>query len=159
VTVQIVALEERMKKVFRPNKEVEYLLSIPGVGFILAVVIVSEVGDVARFLSASHFASYAGTTPSVHANGGKVRIGQLRSDVNRYRKWAFVEAANAISRNHRRWPHCHAARLYERVRSRRGQQIAIGAVARHLAESTYWMLTKGEQYKEPEKGSISSTKR
>jgi transposase len=37
VTVEIVALEERMKKVFKPNKEVDYLLSIPGVGFILAV--------------------------------------------------------------------------------------------------------------------------
>jgi transposase len=37
VAVQIVALEERMKKVFKPNKEVDYLLSIPGVGFILKV--------------------------------------------------------------------------------------------------------------------------
>ena len=96
-----------MKEVFEPNKDIDYLMSLPGVGFILAVVIFSEVGDVARFLSASHFASYAGTAPSVHASGGKVRLGQLRSDVNRYLKWAFVEAANAISRNHRRWPYRH----------------------------------------------------
>jgi transposase len=159
VLVHIAALEKRMKEVFEPNKDVDYLLSLPGVGFTLAVVILSEVGDVARFSSASHLASYAGTVPSVYASGGKVRLGQLRSDVNRYLKWAFVEAANAISRNHLRWPYSHATRLYERVRSRKGHQTAIGAVARHLAESTYWMLKKGEQYKEPKKGTISSTKR
>jgi transposase len=158
VTVQIVALEGRMKKVFKLNQQVDYLMSIPGVGFILAVVILSEVGDVERFLSASHLASYAGTTPTVHASGGKVRLGRLRPDVNHYLKWAFTEAANTISRYHRRWPHCQAARVYERVRSRRGHQTAIGAVARQLAEATYWMLKKGVKYKEPKRSSISSTK-
>ena len=102
VLVHIAALEKRMKEAFEPNKDVDYLLSLPGVGFTLAVVILIEVRDVARFSSASHFASFAGTVPCVHASGGKVRLGQLRSDVNRYLKWAFVEAANAISRNHLR---------------------------------------------------------
>lgn len=155
---QIKALEARMQEVFAPNSEIKYLMSLPGVGFILAVVIFSEVGDIGRFGSAGHFASYAGTAPRVHASGGKVRLGQLRSDVNRYLKWAFVEAANAISLNRRRWPYRHVTRLYERVRNRRGHQTAIGAVARHLAESTYWMLKKGEEYHEPKKGAISSTK-
>ena len=53
-----------------------------------------EVGDVARFPRAEKLASYAGTTPRVHASGGKTRYGPLRSDVNRYLKWAFIEAAN-----------------------------------------------------------------
>jgi transposase len=156
---QIAALEKRMKEVFAPNNQVKYLMSLPGIGFILAVVIFSEVGDIGRFLSASHFASYAGTTPRVHASGGKVRLGQLRSDVNHYLKWAFAEAANVISINRRQWPHRHVTSLYEGIRSRRGHQTAIGAVARHLAESTYWMLKREEQYREPKKGAISSTKR
>lgn len=155
---QITALEARMREVFAPNSEIKYLLSLPGIGFILAVVIFSEVGDIQRFVSASHFASYAGTAPRVHASGGKVRVGQLRSDVNRYLKWAFVEAANVISLNRRRWPYRHVTRLYEKVRTRRGHQTAIGAVARHLAESTYWMLKRREEYREPKKGAISSTK-
>ena len=72
VAIQIAALEKRMKEVFQSNKEIEYLESLTGVGSILAAVIFSEVGDVARFLSASHFASYAGTVPSVHASEGKI---------------------------------------------------------------------------------------
>jgi hypothetical protein len=97
----------------------------------------------------------------IHASGGKVRLGPLRSDVNRYLKWAFFEAASTVSLNRRRCALRHVSRLYERVRSRRGHQTAIGAVARHLAESTYWILKKGEPYCEPtlKKGTISSTKR
>jgi len=158
VTTQAVALERRMVEAFAPTETIEVLKSLPGVGPILAVVISSEVGDVKRFPSAAHFASYSGTAPRVHASGGKIYLGQLRSDVNRYLKWAFVEAANAISIHRRRYPQRYVTRLYERVRNRRGHQTAIGAVARHLAESTYWMLKKGERYREP-KGSISSTKR
>jgi transposase len=159
VADQIVALEARMKEVFAANSDIKHLMSLPGVGFILAVVILSEVGDIQRFVSASHFASYAGTTHRVHASGGKVHIGQLRSDVNRYLKWAFIEAASVVSLNRRRWHRHHVTRLYEQVRSRRGHQTAVGAVARHLAESTYWMLKRQEEYRQPEKGAISSTKR
>ena len=133
-------------------------MSLPGVGFILAVVIFSEAGDIRRFQSASHLTSYSGTAPRVHASGGKVRIGKLSSDVNRYLKWAFVEAANVISMRRRCWPRSYAVRLYEQVRNRRGHQTAIGAVARHLAESTYWMLKRGEEYREPNKSAISPTK-
>ena len=39
--------------------------------------------------------------------------------------------------------------LYERVARRKGHAKAIGAVARHLAEATYWMLSKQEAYREP----------
>ncbi|HVO93508.1 MAG TPA: transposase [Terriglobales bacterium] len=148
---QIAGLEARMKEVFAPNPEVKLLMSLPGVGFILAVVIFSEVGDVGRFASASHLGSYSGTAPRIRASGGKFHIGKLRSDVNRYLKWAFLEAANAISLNRRRWLRRHVSGLYEQVRSRRGHQTAVGAVARHLAESTYWMLKRGEEYREPKK--------
>jgi transposase len=159
VTVQVAALEAKMREVFAPNSTIKYLMSLPGVGFILAVVIFSEVGDVGRFGSASRFSSYSGTAPRVHASGGKIRLGQLRSDVNRYLKWAFAEAANVNALNHRRWPGRHVSRLYEQVRRRKGHQTAIGAVARHLAESTYWMLKRQEEYREPKKGAISSTRR
>jgi hypothetical protein len=37
--------------------------------------------------------------------------------VNRYLKWAFIEVANAISMNRRRWPGRHVIRVYEHVRS------------------------------------------
>lgn len=69
---------------------------------------------------------------------------------NQYLKWAFIEAANAISAHHaqRGWTSRHVSKLYIRVRAKRGASVAIGAVARHLAESTFWIMTKKEPYRE-----------
>jgi transposase len=155
---KISLFERRMKEAFGRSEELEFLQTLPGVGFILAVVILLEVGDVSRFPDASRLASYSGTTPRVHASGDKVRYGQVRSDVNRYLKWALVEAANAIAINHRRFPSRHVSRLYLRIRQRKGHQKAVGAVARHLAEATYWILKKREPYREPQRQAVSSTK-
>jgi len=158
VQVQIELIEGRKKKAFRASRELELLQTIPGVGFILAVVILLEVGEISRFPAASLLASYSGTTPRVHASGDTVRYGRLRPDVSRYLKWAFLEAANVIGIHHRQFPFRHANRLYLRIRQRKGHQKAVGAVARHLAEATYWILTKGESYREPQQHAVSSTK-
>ncbi|MFQ5947121.1 MAG: IS110 family transposase [Anaerolineae bacterium] len=147
---QVRRFEQRMGERFELTPEIELVMTLPGVGFILGVVIVLEMGDISRFATNEKFAAYAGTTPRVHASGGKVRYGPLRPDVNRYLKWAFVEAANSVCLNRGRWPDRHVSRLYERVARRKGHQKAIGTVARHLAEATYWMLTKREPYQPPQ---------
>jgi transposase len=141
--------EKRIQATFKPTPVIQRMLTLPGVGLTLAVVIALEVGDVTRFATAEKLAGYAGTTPRVHASGGKARFGPSRPDVNRYLKWAFVEAANAVCLTRGRTPRRHVSRLYERVARRKGHATAIGAVARHLAEATYWMLSKGEAYREP----------
>ena len=158
LTREVDGLEQRMTTVFKPTPAIQWLLTLPGVGLILAVVIALEVGDVARFPTAEKLAGYAGTTPRVIASGGKVRYGHLRPDVNRYLKWAFIEAANATCIHRRRWPRRHVSRLYERIARRKGHPTAIGAVARHLAEATFWILSKHEPYREPRSTVVSSTR-
>lgn len=149
VEAKISAFEKRMRENTEPSYAVELLRTIPGIGEILSVVIAHEIGDTARFPSSSHLAAYAGTTPRVHVSGGKVRYGHTPSDVNRYHKWAFVEAANCITLLRRRLRYRQIAELYERVRGRKGHSVAVGAVARHLAEASYWVLARQEPYREP----------
>jgi transposase len=79
---EITQFEARMKKEFLTSRQMELLQTMPGVGFILSVVIHLETGDVGRFTNAPRLAAYSGTTPRVHASGDKVRYGQTRSDVN-----------------------------------------------------------------------------
>lgn len=145
----IARFEQRMGEVFEVSAELQLLMTLPGVGFILAAVILTEIGDVTRFGRPEQLAAYAGTTPRIHESGGKRRYGALRADVNRYLKWAFVEAANAVCKNHYRHPQRHVSRLYDRIQKRKGHEKAIGAVARHLAEAAYWVLTKRKRYREP----------
>lgn len=129
----------------------QLLKTLPGIGDILAIVIEREMGAISRFPDGEHFAAYAETVPKVQASADRVRYGHLRSEANRYLKWAFMEAANVIAahRLSAGWKDRHVCRLYERVRRRRGHAVAIGAVARHLAEAAYWVVRRGEPYREP----------
>jgi Transposase IS116/IS110/IS902 family len=94
------------------------LRRVPSV--ILAATIALELGQIDRFASAAHLASYAGTTPRVHASGDKTRFGALRTDINQYLKWAFAEAGNSVALYHQRRPQRHVSQLYRRVRLRKG---------------------------------------
>jgi transposase len=140
--------EKRIKDLLQVTPEMQRLSSLPGVGPLLAAVLAFEIGDVKRFGRAEKLASYAGTTPRVHASGGKVRNGQLRSDVNHYLKWGFAEAGNSVAVNHKRCPQLHVSKLYWRLRQKKGHATAVGAVARHLAEAAYYVLSREEEYKE-----------
>ena len=146
---QLSAIEERMHEVYDDMSEMKLIRTLPGVGFILSAVIVSEIGDITRFPSHKHLASYSGVVPTVHSSGGKTYYGRLRKDVNRYLKWAYMEAANQVCLHRRNTRYRHAVMLYERIKKHKGHGKAIGAVARHICQSSYWVLRTGESYREP----------
>jgi transposase len=146
---QITALEQRIGEVMAESPASQLLQSIPGVGPILSTVIASEIGRIERFARPEQLASYSGTTPRVHSSGGKTRYGPLRPDVNRYLKFAFIEAANVTALHAKRHPERHISRLYLRIKMKKGHAKAVGAVARHMAEATFWILSKEEPYKAP----------
>lgn len=148
-------IEGQMIEAFAPCPQTQRLKTLPGVGDVLAVVIWSEIGTLERFSRAERLASYCGLVPREHSSGGKIRFGAVRRDVNVYLKWAFIEAANSSLLNAERCGYDHISRLYQRIKSRRGHGKAKVAVARHLSEASFWMLNKGESYREP----VSSTQR
>ncbi len=148
-------IEAKMMEVFAPCPQTTWLKTLPGVGDILAVVIWTEIGTIERFGRAEQLASYCGLVARENSSGGKIRFGAVRRDVNVYLKWAFVEAANSALLNAERCGYGHISRLYQRIKPRRGHGKAKVAVARHLSEASFWVLKKGESYREP----MSSTQR
>lgn len=147
------ALEDwdgRLEETLENSQEREWIRTIPGIGPTLSAVIVLEIGDIDRFPGPGHLASYAGTTPTVHQSGNRRKEGDLRPDANQYLKWAFFEAANAVVKHQATYEESRLVRKYRRLKERKNTQVAKGAVARMLAESTYWVLTKQEPYKEPD---------
>ena len=160
VKERIKECEKQIEEIIEETPAMRQLMTIPGVGPILAIVIAMEIGQIDRFPRAENLASYAGTVPRIKESGGKIRYGRVRPDVNRYLKWALIEAANVVVLNQNRWPESHVVQLYRRIKQRRGHGKAVVAVARHLAEATYWMLKRNEAYKEPKKSeTVSSTRK
>jgi transposase len=154
----IEAMEERIRLRIATLGWVRLWKTLPGVGTILGSTIYLEIGDVSRFPDAQHLASYAGLAPTVHASGGKIWQGPTPRSANHFLKWAFVEAANLISSKRKLWPDRHAVQLYERLRANKCHGKAATAVARHLAESSWWILSKKQPYRDPALGTLSSSK-
>jgi transposase len=146
---QIGQFEKRLEGLIEATPAMQLLQSLPGVGVILAATVALEIGEIGRFASAEHLAAYAGTTPRVHSSGDRTRYGRTRPDVNRYLKWAFAEAGNSVAVNHTRCPQRHVSQLYQRLRERKGHSKAIGAVARHLAEAAFHVLSRQQVYQDP----------
>jgi transposase len=148
--IQIEEIEKRLEVIMQVTAEADLLKTLPYVGRILSMVMALEIGKVERFPSAAHLASYAGLVPRVHSSGGHTRLGQICGDVNRYLKWAFIEAGNLVVVHQRHLAGQHVVRLYQRVKRKRNHQKAVVAVARHLAEAAYWILKKQEVYRGPQ---------
>lgn len=146
--VQIEEIEERIAVALKPSPEVGLLRSIPGIGEILAPLVWLEIGDVYRFPRAENLASYAGLVPRIIASGGRIRHGGTCRNVNQYLKWGFVEAATCAIRI-KAYRGTHIDLLYHRLAPNKGHGRAIVAVARHLAEASFWVLRKKQSYRPP----------
>jgi transposase len=131
---------------------VRRLRTMPGVGEILGPTIYLEIGQVDRFATPGHLASYAGLVPRVSSSGGHTRLGRTRRECNRFLKWAFVEAAEVVVAHQQSMSGHHVVRLYRRVKNNKPDRHgkAVVAVARHLAESTWHILKRNQDYREPQ---------
>lgn len=142
--------DNRLDRALEDSDERDWVMTIPCIGSVLSAVIVLEISDIERFPGPGHLASYAGTTPAVHQSGDHRSDKGLRKDACQYLKWAFFEAANILVRHQSSYEDSRLVKKYRRLRDRKNSNVAKGAVARMMAESTYWVLTKQEPYKEPD---------
>jgi transposase len=150
VDTEIGECEQVLEQMLYPSAERDLLDSLPGVGKILSAVMALEIGIVERFSGPGRLASYAGLVPVARESADWKKKDRCPRDCNVYLKWAYVEAANVICVHRRHWPERHVVQLYEKVKEKTKMHgKATIAVARHLAEASYWMLSKQEIYREP----------
>jgi transposase len=120
------------------------LLTVPGVGPLLAYTIASEIGDIGRFASPKKLTGYTGLCPIVRQSGNRDVRGPLAKNGPKYLRWALVEAATHAARDVR------YRDRYERNKKRlgrqRGAKVARIDIARQLAEAIWHVLTKKESF-------------
>jgi transposase len=91
---EIAILERVVKERIKLKAAYRYLLSVSGIGQILALTIMLETGDIQRFAKAGNFASYCRCVGSEKVSNGKRKGSGNTKNGNKYLAWAFVEAAN-----------------------------------------------------------------
>jgi transposase len=120
------------------------LLTVPGVGPLLAYTIASEIGDIARFASPKKLTGYTGLCPLVRQSGNRDVRGPLAKNGPKYLRWALIEAATHAARDAR------YRDRYERTKHRlgrqRGAKVARVDIARQLAEAIWHVLSKNEPF-------------
>jgi transposase len=135
---EIVGLEEQIHRAVRDDPGARLLMSVPGVGFVLAHTIMGEIGDISRFSSAKKLCGYTGLCPRVYQSGGTDHRGSLAKNGPKYLRWALIEAATHAAR------HPLYKDRYERTARRlgrqRGKKVARVELARLLAEAIFHML-------------------
>jgi transposase len=118
------------------------LMTVPGVNLIVAATFLAAVGDIRRFPNTNKLVGYLGLDPRVRQSGDQpAKHGRISKQGSAHGRHALVEAAWSAVRQ----PGPLRA-FYQRVRARRGHQIAIVASARKLACLFWCMLTRGEDY-------------
>jgi transposase len=115
--------------------------SVPGIGKILALVILYEVHDISRFPTVQDFASYCRLVKSKKESAGKVYGTSGNKIGNAHLKWAFSEAAVGFLR-HNPQGQAYLARLEKK----HGKAKALTALAHKLARAVYHMLRRKEAF-------------
>jgi transposase len=138
---QIDLLEKRLQESMSERAEYGLLISVPGIGRILATIILLETGSIDRFASVGNFASYARCVDSQHMSNGKKKGEGNTRNGNKYLSWAFVEAAYYAQR------FCaEAKRFYERKKAKTNTAVATKALAHKLARACYHMLKEQKPF-------------
>jgi len=117
--------------------QVPFLVQLPGVGVLTAMVLLSAIGEIERFPSAKHLVGYSGLGARVHASGQTFRTGGITKQGRRELRAALVEAAWMAVEHSEHW-----RTTFERLATRTGRQKAIVAIARKLLVVVWHVLSK-----------------
>jgi transposase len=127
-------VERQLAALARQLPDVTLLQTVPGVGVLTATALVALVGDIRRFRSGRHFASFLGLTPKEDSSAGRRHLGAISKQGDVYVRMLLTHGARSFV-----W-HAKAATLPTALQRwaveaerRRGHNVATVAVANKLA--------------------------
>jgi transposase len=141
---QIDSVNRRLRAGHADHPYIPLLMSAPGIGWVLAFTIASEIGEIDRFASPQKLAGYTGLCPRVNQSGDKDRRGPITKHGPTYLRWAMLEATMHALK------HPAYSERYQRTKKRlgkqRGAKVAQIDIARRLTHALWHMLTRNENF-------------
>ena len=141
---QVAEINAKLRSSGADHPYVPKLLTVPGVGWVLAFTIAAEIGEISRFETPTKLTGYTGLCPRVVQSGESDRRGPLSKQGPRYLRWALLEATMHALR------HPAYSDRYQRNKRRlgkqRGAKVAQIDIARKLTVAIWHMLTHNQSF-------------
>jgi transposase len=140
--VQLLVADETVARHVAGDAVMQRLQTVPRIGPVTSAAFVAALDEVGRFSDASQVASYLGLVPKDDSTGDRHRAGHISKAGSGRVRYLLVQAAWGILRG----PETHGLALRawaERLAQRRGERIAVVALARRLARILYAMWRDG----------------
>jgi len=138
---QIRVMEDKIAALAVDDPQVKLLMTMPGIGYFTASLLVAEIGDINRFSNDKKISSWAGLAPRISQSGEKTRIGRVGRGNKRVAALMVQCAHNA------RLHDARFSRAYRRVSRRGGKGKAVVAVAHEMIRIVYFMLRDNAPYR------------
>jgi transposase len=135
---------EVLKKVQQRSKDLAIVMSIPGIGFVSASVILSEIGNYRDFQNPGQLAKWCGLNPGENESAGKKKNCGITKRGSKHIRVVLVQAAQTISN----MKNTRLSRFFQRLIKKKEHNVAIVAVARKLICLIYHLLINQELYLE-----------
>jgi transposase len=138
---EIAGIETMIMKKMKIKKEFARLITLPGIGKILALTIMLEVGNIRRFPTVGDYSSYCRCVKSIRTSAGKVIGHGNRKNGNKYLSWAYVEAAQFARRFHET-----VRTYYQKKMAKTNRIVAIKALSHKLTRASYYVMRDQVDY-------------
>jgi transposase len=141
LTTEITMLEAAIAELLADHDGYHAIRALPGIGPVLAAVLVAEIGDITRFACPARLCSWAGLTPRHRESDVKVRRGHITKQGSPLVRWALMEAIQHVPAGH------PLRQRKDAILARRGSQarnIAKVAAARQLLTWVFYAMRDGQ---------------
>ena len=135
---------EIKSRVASRKEDLRIAMSIPGIGFTAAVIILAEIGDFNDFDKPEQLAAWAGLAPAVYQSADKLVTGSITKHGSRHIRRILVEVAQVIARTNK----SKLKRFFLRVQAKKGHNVAAVALARKVLCILHHLLMNREMYQD-----------
>jgi transposase len=140
------AIDDDIAEAHKQNQKSCLIDEVPGIGTLIASVVVASIPDPSVFKSGRDFAAWLGLTPRQNSSGGKETLGSITKQGNRYIRKMLVVGATSVLRVVGRRKGALADWI-NALRARKPERLAAVALANKLARICWALLTTGESFR------------
>ncbi len=140
------AITEEIETIAKNNEACQRLMTVPGVGPVIASAMVATVGDGSAFDRGRDFAAFLGLVPRQMSTGGETILGRISKRGNTYLRTLFIRGAKIILMHSKNWPKHRFGPWLEAASKRMHKNVLAVALANKLARIAWSVLRHGDDY-------------